>query len=418
MEAATLLTLRIPAFEAAIRKAIEPRLTTRPVVVVTSFKPLGRVLAACPDASSAGISEEMQYPAARGICPDAAFFVPDRQLAEQALRAVWKRAHAYSPQVEAAGGGYILLDTRGTEKLWGDGLRVAEKAQRDIHEHLRLPLAAGLAARRPWSLLASRAVGDHGIQQVSPGSERDFLDRVPVAWIDGITARTRTRLMEMNIHMAGQLRQFSREHIVRQFGFACGDVLWGVLHPQAWPIGLAGRDSIDVTDDAIRVEAFLPEASAELGKARLAVRTLAGQAAVVLRDRNVGAARLRLTLLHADGIMKNAFTSTGGFIQDEAVLTDIAWGLLNRIFQRRVRISRFWLAAERLAFPERQGILFSVAANQKIMKPALPSDIRKTNDLLQTLDRIRSRYGDVLIKPASLLDRTGSPRPQERRRVS
>ena len=87
MDAPTLLTLRVPAFEAAIRKAVDPALAGRPVAVVTSFKPLGRVLAACPSALAAGIAEEMHYPEARNLCPDAAFFTPDRRLAERALAA-------------------------------------------------------------------------------------------------------------------------------------------------------------------------------------------------------------------------------------------------------------------------------------------------------------------------------------------
>ena len=95
MDTATLLTLRIPAFEAAIRKAADPSLGSLPVAVVTSFRPLGRVMAACPDARSAGIEEEMHYATARQVCPDAAFFVPDRQLAEQTFRSVWRLALEY-----------------------------------------------------------------------------------------------------------------------------------------------------------------------------------------------------------------------------------------------------------------------------------------------------------------------------------
>lgn len=418
MESATLLTLRIPGFEAAIRKAVDSHLASRPVVAVTSFKPLGRVISVCPDARNAGLSEEMHYTAARELCPDAAFFVPDRQLAEKAMRAVLRMSLTYSPQVESAGGGCIMLDTRGTEKLWGESLHVAEKAQRDIREKLRLPLAAGLAARRPWSLLASRAAGDRDIIRVLPGDEYDFLDSVPATWIDGITAKTRTRLMEMNIRTAGQLRQFGREHIIRQFGPACGDVLWNVLHPQIWQIGVLGQSAVQNTQEMIRVEAYLPEASVEEDKTQVAAKTLAGQVAAQLRKRDQGAGRLQLTLMHADGVLKSAFAATGGFIQAEDVLTDITLRLLKRTFQRRVRITRLWITAEKLASPERQGSLFSVAADDTEMKTPHQPDDRKTGELLHTLDQIRAKYGDVVMKPAALLRQGHTVTLPQRLRVS
>lgn len=401
MESATLLALRIPAFEAAIRKAADSRLASRPVAVVTSLRSRGRVLAACPTARDAGVAEEMYYPAAKLACPDAVFLMPDRSLAEQAFQALWRLAATYSPHIEAAGNGCVLLDTRGTQKLWGEGMRVAERARRDVFARLRLPAAVGLAAHRPWSLLASRAAGDRGIREIPPGSEDGFLDHVPVAWIDGITAKTRTRLMEMNIRMAGQLRQFGREHIARQFGSGCGDVLWNVLHPQSWRVGGAGPESVDAADDAIRAEAFLAEATVEEEKTWLTADALVGRVAAVLRRRDLGAARLRLTLLHVDGVVKSAFSPTGGYIQDETALLGVARRLLRRVFTRRVCLSRLWLAAEKLAEPARQKVLFPEAETGGLSATSRP-DRKKEAALLHTLDCIRARYGEDTVVSGAL----------------
>ena len=92
---ATLLTLRVPDFDAAVRAAVEPRLRERPVVVVTSMKPLGRVLAASPAAREAGVEADVPYPVARSLCPDAAFFAPDKELAGRAVRAMVAKAAEY-----------------------------------------------------------------------------------------------------------------------------------------------------------------------------------------------------------------------------------------------------------------------------------------------------------------------------------
>lgn len=354
---ATVLAIRIPSFEAVIRKAAQPGLARRPVVVATAFKPLGRVLAACPQARMAGVLEEMHFPVARDRCPDAAFLLPDDLLAQQIMEKLVREAANFSPLVEAAAAGRVLVDTRGTEKLWGGAERVAGMLRERIDRSLHLPSAAGVAVCRPWSLLASRAaVEEGGICLVRPGEEDAFLSRVPLEWLDGLTPQVRTRLWELNIRAVGQLRQFQREDLLRRFGH-CGDILWEVVHPQAWA-GVARTEAV-APHQGIRLEAFLAESTVELELLRQAVRDLASDLATQLWQRSEGAARLSLTLLHADGMMKTTRTRLGGYIQERTVLADAAEELLLRAFRRRVQVSRLQMTAEKLAKPERQGRLFA-----------------------------------------------------------
>jgi nucleotidyltransferase/DNA polymerase involved in DNA repair len=379
------------------------------VAVVTSFKSMGRVLTVCPLARAEGVAEEMPYPEARARCPEAAFFMPDKELAARALTKLMERAQSFSPLVEPAGGGRILLDTRGTEKLWGSAGNAGELLRADITKRLRLPVAAGVAARRPWSLLASRAAGEDGVYQVEPGTEDAFLGHIPVAWVDGVSAKTRSRLAEMNIRAVGQLRQFERGEIHRQFGGADGEMLWNALHPHPWEVGVSIATPVtSIVEDAVRVEAALAEATVAAEKLRIMTRALAGQAAATLRMRDLGAARLRLTLLHADGMMKTAHVRTGGFVQDEGVLLSLAEGLLAKIFHRRVRVSRIWLSAEKLAEPQRQGVLFPPGSEAELREQTPTLEYRKTERLLGTLDRIHNRYGEGVLRSASMLKRSAS----------
>lgn len=407
--AATFLTLRIPAFDAVVHKAMDQRLSDRPVVVVTSFKQLGRVLAACPKARAHGIEEEMHYPAARIHCPDAAFYLPDKRLNEQVMRRLLKHAGRYSPLVEPAGNGCVLLDIRGTEKLWGDNRRTAAKLLRDVSARFRLPAGAGLAICRPWSMLASHAAGDNGVVHVAPGEEHSFLYQVPVGWVDGLTPRTRTVLLEMNIRTLGQIRDCAREELRRLFGRTCGETLWNVLHPREWDmVSLLAEDAVlNMADSHIHVEAALAEAEVGRERLRIVVRELAAQTAAALRAKDLGAARLRLRLLYADGALKTVDARTGGFIQEEAALQAVAERLLARAFARRVKVIRLWLDAEKLAAPARQGVLFAEPGEEQGALPA--SRPGSAHQLLATMDRIRTRYGEEAVRPAALLQ-TGEER--------
>ncbi len=413
MESATLLTVRIPAFEAAVRKSADASLAARPVAIATSFKAQGRIIAACPLARQAGIAEEMQYPEARSRCPDAAFFLSDRQLAAKAVEKLIETAAVYSPQVESAGGGRILLDTKGTERLWGGSIRVAEQLQARIREQLRLPASAGLAEHRPWSLLASRAAGDSGICHVPPGREHAFLDQIPADWVDGVTPRTRARLLELSIVSLGQLRQFSRSELRRQFGNNCGEALSRAIHPQPWDmVALAGETALpDPSEQEIRVEAVLGEATVELEKIRITVASLARETADTLRRRGLGAAWLGLTLLYADGAFKTARQRCGGYIQKESILADLAQILFDKVFRRRVRASRLWLTAEKLASPMRQGDLFANMPSLRQLQ-SFPAPSRCNEEkLLAALDSIRSRYGEESLQQAAYIASTGKKAP-------
>lgn len=391
---ATLLAIRVPAFEAVIRKSVEPALARRPVIIASAFKPLGRVLAACPQARRAGVEEEMHFPLARERCPEAAFLLPDAPLAAKVMTDLVTAAATFSPLVEPAASGRLLLDTRGTEMLWGDARRVAGLLQERIRDGLHLPVAAGVAVCRPWSVLASRAAAeeDEPVCFVGSGEEEGFLNRVPIGWVDGLTPQTRTRLLELNIGMVGQLRQFGREDLLRRFG-PCGDTLWEVVRPSAWQ-GVSRADAA-VAGDAVRLEAVLGESTVAEERLRVAARALAVDAAATLRAKGMGAARLVLTLLHVDGVIKTAEGRTGGYIQDESVLAGVAGTLLGKVFRRRVRVTRLWLSAERLAAPERQGSLFAPAA------PAAGGD-----GLALAMDGIRRRYGVGAVQPAALLGGT------------
>ncbi len=376
MNVPSLLTLRIPAFEAAIRKAANPQLANRPVVIVSSLKPLGRVVASCPIAHAAGINPEMHYSAARDLCPDAAFFTPDRLLAEQALAALLSHALRYSPLVEPAGNGKVILDIGGTDRLWGSGRELAQRACHDLQTSQNLPATAGLAPHRPWSLLASRIAEEDGgpFHQVDSADAGAFLDRVPVLWIDGISPATRTRLLELNIRHVGQLRPFPRAELLEQFGRRCGTTLWEVLNPGEWRPGGGGNTE----GETLRVEAVLGEASVSPEKLRIVLRGLTEELGTELRKRKAGAGRLRLTLFHADGGMQSVAGKTGGYIQDEGCLFTLGEGLLAKAFRRRVRVGRMWLTGERLADPERQGVLFG-----KETRTVLPG----------VLDGIRGKFG-------------------------
>ncbi len=382
-EEPTLLYLRIPQFEAAVLQAVQPGLRTRPVLVVSSFRALGRVLAASPEARQSGVEEGMTLRLARERCPEGRWFTPDPELEERALQAVFAAAANYSPLVERAGRGSLLLDTAGLERLFGRGVDLAARLQREVRERYRLPNALGLARRRSWSALAERFAEPDGIFALLPGLEAGFIDLISPAWLEGIGPKTRERLLEMNLTRLGQLRQFDRSALLEVFG-APGRVLADTLDgaESEGPV-LAAEASRRCREAGGRIEAaaVLAEETVAAEPLQVVVRTLAATAAGHLRARGLGAARLHLRLFYNDGRSVTGQVKLSGFVQSETQLRDSAGQLLTRLHQRRVRLAKIWLRVERFAPPQSQAELFA------------PAPVRQEAPLVSSLDRIRQRFG-------------------------
>ncbi|MCC8109788.1 MAG: hypothetical protein LIQ30_12260 [Planctomycetes bacterium] len=392
MKTDTLVTIRIPDFEASLRKAENDALRHAPVVVSTSLKPLGRVVSLCDQARRHGVEAGMHVSAARKVCPEAVFFVTDRHLNEQFQRRILNRALAYTPLVEPAGYDRVVLDTRGTEKLWGPSRAAAALVQKDIRDGLHLPASAGVAVERPWSLLASRLVGDNEVCHVPPGDEDAFLARVPVGWVDGISAKTRARLLELNIRNIGQLRQFNREDLRRQFGPACGDALWSAVSPDEWDTVSAMESRRAAQGDReVRAEAYMGEALVAGEVLEGVLGSLVDRVAESLRARSMGAARIKVALLYADGVTNAAEGKMGGYVQDAGLFMTVAERLWRRIFTRRVRVARIVVEVWKLAPPERQGTLFPTEEDKHI------------DQLGQILSTVRNRFGDNSLELARRL---------------
>ncbi len=399
-EAPTLLFLRVPQFEAAVLQALHPSLRGRPVLAVSSFRALGRVLAASPEALACGVTAGMTVRLARERCPDAQLLPPDAEGEERAMAAIFAAATTRSPLVERAGRGGLLLDTAGTERLFGRGVDLAAGLQREVKDRYRLPTAMGLSRRRAWSALAQRVAEPEGVFAVLPGLEAGFLDAVSPAWLDGIGPRTLERLHEMNITNLGQLRPFGRERLVGLFG-AAGRILSDVLagEEDMLPVRPA-EESLRCRDVGERIEAAatLAEDTVAAEQLRVVMRALAGTVAASLRMRGAGAARLRLRIAYADGRSAVRQARLPGQVCNEAVLRAAALRLLERLHGRRVRLTRLVLRAESLGPPERQRSLFEAPA------------VRTDDALGRSLDRIRRRYGaETLRSGAELLCRASDP---------
>ncbi len=117
----------------------------------------------------------------------------------------------------------------------------------------------------------------------------------------------------------------------------------------------------------------------------------------VLRRRGLAASRLRLAIGHADARAAEGILSLPAPASDDGELWRAADWLLDRVLERRVRVRRIGLRAERLV-PR-------PAARPRSLFDLVEEDVARCREeaLTAALDRIRDRHGRDAIRWGQVL---------------
>lgn len=387
---ASILALQIPDFPVAVARALAPALRDRPLIVVTSERSGGRVLALSEEARQAGVRPGMRVPAARRICPEAAFRVRDPEQEIRAEYSLLQTVIELTPCVRRCGPGRIAADLHGTERLLGPGMDAASRLQRQVADAYRLPVALGLSRRTIWSQLAACAVAPRGLLEVLPGREAAFLSIIPPAWVPGVGPKTLELLQDMNISSLGMLRQFSPEEILQAFGPPGRHLLRAVHQGEADPaIGPATdlRALLPLSDEGVEAviplcrDATAPEAFAG------ALEEAVAQCGQALRQRQKETARLDLTIHYGDGKNARAVRRIDPPTAIDSTLHTALGKLFEATHTRRIRIAQLTVRCDALGEAREQTSLF----------PSLER-IRELGRL-RAMDAIRLRFGsDAIVR--------------------
>lgn len=372
-----ILHVAVPDFDVALARAADPALRDRPLAVAAGIGDRALLRCVSAEARSDGVRPGMSVHIARRCCPALHLLPPQPELAQRATRLFTELAAKCSPLWEPGQHGRLFIDLTGSRRLLGAALDVAARLEREIAEHLRLSANCGVAGNKLVARIASDYLHQPGICDVLRGSESCFIGPLTVSTLPGVgTVRTGRLLEDLNLRRIEQIAALS----VAQLEPICGPFA-ALLHQRA-----RGIDPSPVCpprrSSAIVEETVLPQADNDDTAVRAALGLLAEGCGLRLRNHGRGATRLRLRILYADGIGEektDTFSVPKAF---DLELMAAADHLLQRTWQRRVRLRALRLSCDRLAALTRQLNLFSA-----------PQQSEDTKALQNALDRLRNRFG-------------------------
>lgn len=385
--ARAILHIDMDAFFVSVERLMDPALEGRPVVVGGDPSRRGVVAAASYEARRFGVHSAMPLATAGKLCPDAVWLPGDFHAYSHYSRLVRDILDEYTPLVEPAGIDEAYLDLTGCRAALGEPAEVAQLIRGRIAEELGLPSSAGLSTAKVVSKVASKRAKPDGFIEVPPGREIAFLAPLPVETLPGVGPVCRGVLSDLGIHTVGELALLPAEALESVLG-SWGSVLYeharGVDRRRIEQGGAPKSVSRETTYESDTIDYDL---------VRSTLLLLAERCCAALRGEGLATTRIAVKLRHSDFNTYMKFRTLAVPTDQEQAVHRVALELFERLLDRGVRIRLVGVALSGLVSAGCQGELFGGGR-----------DHLRADDLNESVDRIRGRYGFSAIVRASTVE--------------
>jgi DNA polymerase-4 len=390
-----IIHVNVADFAVAVERAVDRRLSGRPVVVAAEGALRAAVYDMSEEAYRCGVRKGMPLACARRLCRDARVVPPHPARYEQAMRALLAQAVPFSPRIEAGEtDGHLFVDATGTGRLFGPPADVAARLRRQVLGVIGLEPVWSVAPNKLVAKVATRLVKPDGEAVVRPGDEGAFLAPVPLHLLPGVERGDLARLREFNLARAGEVAALQLEELQVPFGsraMALYEAVRGVDPSPVLPVGgtppraAADHEFGTDTNDAAELERALYGLIERVG--------------AELRIRRRAARRVAVTLDYSDGVRCIRQAAAQPATANDIALFEIAGRVLALAWARRVRVRRVRLSCDRLVFPPAQMELF----------PADTAACDRRERIVGALDTVRRRFGSDALQVGRTMGTDASP---------
>lgn len=205
------------AFFASVEVRDDPNLRGKPVLVGYPGK-RGVVAAASYEARTFGCHSAQVMSVALRKCPQAIVIEPRFDRYVEVSRAAFEIFGRFTPLVEGLSIDEAFLDLGGTERLHGPPRATGEALRATVHRELGLTCSVGLAGNKFVAKIASERNKPDGLTEVVPGSERAFLEPLPVRALWGVGPRTEAALVRYGVRTIGDIAALGAKTLELELG--------------------------------------------------------------------------------------------------------------------------------------------------------------------------------------------------------
>jgi DNA polymerase-4 len=213
----TILHIDMDAFFAAIEVLDNSAFKGKPVIV-GGLSGRGVVSTASYEARKFGVHSAMPIFKAKEKCPNGVFLQVRMNRYKTFSRKIMGMLKDFTPLVEPVSIDEAYLDISGTEHLFGCPEEIARRIKERVREETGLTCSIGIAPNKFMAKIASDMHKPDGLKIIRATDVDQFLCKLPIAKIPGVGKRILEDLRRHNIKTVGDVKQFTKEQLVKDFG--------------------------------------------------------------------------------------------------------------------------------------------------------------------------------------------------------
>lgn len=389
-----ILLVDLDAFFASVEQLDHPGWRGKPVIVGGNADKHGVVSTASYEARVFGVRSAMPAVTARKLCPQAIWAAGRFDRYKQVSNRVMSILNDETPLVQQVSIDEAFLDVTPTRTNREHPVAVARRIQQRVEE-LGVTCSVGVGTSKTVAKIASDMDKPRGLTVVYPGTERAFLDPLPVRSMSGIGAAAEQRLNSHGVQTLGQLVCEGPARLERLFGKngrvmymrACG--LDDSPIQQHAPVKSVSNEVTFANDLRTRedIEAAISTQAAKVGRR--------------LRGKGLRGSTIGLRLRYPDRSSRSVQRRLARPTDDELLFAPELCGMLDELWEPGTAVRLIGVSVSGFSESEgEQGSLFDVKQVAPLEGDAKPriQDESKRRGLLAATDLVKDRFGEGAVR--------------------
>jgi DNA polymerase IV len=180
----------------------------------------GVVAAASYEARRYGVRSAMASKIALRKCPHLIFVMPRFDVYKSVSRQIMDIFHEYTDLVEPLSLDEAFLDVTENHKQIASATQIAQEIKQKIQETVGLTASAGVSFNKFLAKIASDYKKPNGLFVVKPAAAERFVETLAIEQFFGVGKVTAERMHQLGIKTGADLKQWSEQGLVSNFGKA------------------------------------------------------------------------------------------------------------------------------------------------------------------------------------------------------
>ncbi len=222
----TILHCDLNSFYASVELSLNPELKGLPVAVCGSKEDRhGIVLAKTEEAKKYGVKTAEAIWEAQRKCPDLIIIPPHHDEYVRFSHMVRKIYEDYTDLVEPFGIDECWLDVTGSERLFGDGKKIADIIRERIKKETGLTISVGVSFNKVFAKLGSDLKKPDAVTIIPFYDFKEIIYKLPATDMLGVGPNTGETLKRYGINTIGELASADKNFLIKKLG-KTGECIW------------------------------------------------------------------------------------------------------------------------------------------------------------------------------------------------